>query len=154
MQVFTICWCFARSFSTCQFFIVKFPFLQHSVTTNLAFVPIAPMSAARLLFGKRRCAKITHPAHNRQTVSTDKVVRAHILYPFLTSASAGGERPLYSRERTLVCGEYEAGWEHQRKTLRTPYRPSLSVVIITDCVVPATVNKVGHTLTDHLAVQI
>ena len=110
------------------------------------------MSAARLLFGKSRCAKITHPPHNRQTVVKDTVVRTHILYPFLTSALDGRELPLHSRERTLVSAEYEAGWEHQRKTLRTPYCPSLSVVIITECAVPATVNKVGHTLTGHLAV--
>jgi hypothetical protein len=112
------------------------------------------MSAARLLFGKRRCAKITHPANNRQTVSKDTVVRAHILYPFLTSALAGGERPFHSQERTLVSQEYETGWEHHRNTLRTPYRPSLSVVIVTDRAVPATVKKVGRTLTGHMAVQI
>jgi len=72
------------------------------------------MSAARLPFGKRRCAKITHPAHNRQIVPKDKVVLAHILYLFLTSALAGGERPLHSRERPLVCMDYEAGWKHER----------------------------------------
>ena len=116
MQVLTICSCFARSLSTYQFFIAKFPFLQHAVTLKLAFVPIAPVSAARLLFGKRRCARITHPTHNRQTVSKDKVVvPAHIVYLFLTSTLDGGERPLHSRERTLVSAEYEARWVHQRK---------------------------------------
>jgi len=70
------------------------------------------MSAARLLFGKHRCAKITHPAHNRQTVSKDKLVRVQIFYPFLTSALAVGRLPLHSRKRTLVSAEYEAGWEH------------------------------------------
>jgi hypothetical protein len=54
-----------------------FPVLQHSITIKLAFVPIAPMSAARLPFGKRRFAKITQQITGK--LSKDKVVSAHVL---------------------------------------------------------------------------
>lgn len=69
-----------------------FPVLQHSVTVQLAFVPIASMSAARLPFGRRRFAR-NHPSYNLQTVSNDKTVPDHVLYLFVTSALDGGERP-------------------------------------------------------------
>lgn len=46
-----------------------------------------------------------HPADNWQTVSKDKVVPAHVLYLFLTSALDVSERPLHFRERTLVSAE-------------------------------------------------